>query len=88
VAEVSIYVAAAYRGQGLGGRLLAALAQESEAHGIWTLQAGIFAGNSASIMLHQRAGFRLVGRRERIGRRGGQWHDTVLMERRSEVVGL
>jgi phosphinothricin acetyltransferase len=88
VAEVSIYVAEAHRGQGLGRRLLAALIGESEAHGIWTLQAGIFPENRASIALHKRLGFREVGVRERIGQREGRWRDTVLLERRSLVVGI
>jgi L-amino acid N-acyltransferase YncA len=88
VAEVSVYVAQAHRGAGLGRRLLAALVAESEAHGIWTLQAGIFPENRASLGLHARLGFRQVGRRERIGQSGGRWRDTVLMERRSEVVGI
>jgi L-amino acid N-acyltransferase YncA len=88
VAEVSIYVAQPYRGQGLGRSLLTALVFDSEAHGIWTLQAGIFASNDASIALHRRAGFRMIGLRERIAQRDGRWRDTVLMERRSEVVGL
>jgi phosphinothricin acetyltransferase len=87
VAEVSIYVAEVQRGKGLGARLLAALTRESESHGIWTLQAGIFVENQASILLHEKLGFRQIGRRERIGRRDGQWRDTVLMERRSEVTG-
>lgn len=88
VAEVSIYVAQAHRGQRLGRRLLAALIEESEAHGIWTLQAGIFPENLASIALHLRQGFRRVGVRERIGQRDGRWRDTVLLERRSTTVGL
>jgi L-amino acid N-acyltransferase YncA len=88
VAEVSIYVAAAYRGKGVGRRLLDALIAESERNGIWTLQAGIFPENRASLALHERAGFRVVGRRERIGQRGGQWRDTVLLERRSKTVGI
>ena len=87
VAEVSVYVAGAYRHQGLGRRLLAALVVESEALGIWTLQASIFPENRASICLHERLGFRAVGRRERIGQLHGRWRDTVLMERRSPVVG-
>ncbi len=88
LAEVSIYVAEEARGQGIGRRLLAALVEASEQNGIWTLQAGIFPENAASIQLHQQAGFRTVGRRERIGRMDGRWRDTVLMERRSAVVGV
>ena len=88
VAEVSIYVAGRYRGCGVGGRLMARLIAESEAEGIWTLQAGIFPENRASIALHERAGFRIVGRRERLGQMNGQWRDVLLMERRSAVAGL
>jgi phosphinothricin acetyltransferase len=88
VAEVSVYVAEAQRGRGLGTRLLAALIEESEAHGIWTLQAAIFPENRASIGLHERLGFRQVGVRQRIGQRDGRWRDTVLLERRSKVVGV
>ncbi|UOQ72127.1 GNAT family N-acetyltransferase [Hymenobacter cellulosilyticus] len=87
VGEVSVYVAADARGQGVGRQLLAALVAESEAQGMWTLQAGIFPENTASIRLHEAAGFRLVGRREKIGQLGGIWRDTVLLERRSSVVG-
>jgi phosphinothricin acetyltransferase len=87
VAEVSVYVADAARGQGLGRLLLAALVAESEKHGIWTLQAGIFPENTASIRLHEALGFRVLGRRERIGMLGGVWRDTLLLERRSAVVG-
>lgn len=87
VAEVSVYVAAAARGRGVGRALLAALIAESEQNGLWTLQAGIFPENTASVRLHEAAGFRQVGRRERIGQRRGVWHDTLLLERRSTVVG-
>ncbi len=87
VAEVSIYVAESARGRGVGRELMARLIAESEADGIWTLQAGIFPENTASIGLHERAGFRVVGRRERIGQMAGRWRDVVLMERRSRVVG-
>jgi L-amino acid N-acyltransferase YncA len=86
VAEVSIYVAESARGRGVGRELMARLVAESEAAGIWTLQAGIFPENTASIGLHERAGFRVVGRRERIGQMNGRWRDVVLMERRSAVV--
>jgi len=87
VAEVSVYVGAEFRGRGLGRALLEALIRESEANGVWTLQAGIFPENSASVALHTACGFRLVGRRERIGKLRGRWRDTVLLERRSSVVG-
>jgi phosphinothricin acetyltransferase len=66
----------------------AKLIDESERNGIWTLQAGILAENAASVRLHEKAGFRVVGRRERIGGMGGVWRDTVLMERRSATVGV
>jgi phosphinothricin acetyltransferase len=88
VAEVTIYVAGRARGQRLGLTLLGELIRAAEAAGVWTLQAGIFPENTASIALHTRLGFREVGRRERIGRRDGRWRDTVLMERRSATVGL
>jgi L-amino acid N-acyltransferase YncA len=88
VAEVSIYIEEQAQGRGIGRQLLAALIAESEKNGIWTLQAGILAENAVSIRLHQRAGFRVVGRREKIGCRDGLWRDTVLMERRSSVAGV
>ncbi|AII53730.1 GNAT family N-acetyltransferase [Hymenobacter sp. APR13] len=88
VGEVSVYVAAEARGQGVGRQLLAALVAESEAHNMWTLQAGIFPENEASVRLHEAAGFRVVGRRERIGQQRGHWRDTLLLERRSITVGV
>lgn len=87
VAEVSVYVAENARGRGVGKALLEGLIEQSEQHGIWTLQAGIFPENVASIRLHESCGFRVVGRRERIAMLHNVWRDTVLMERRSEVVG-
>jgi len=87
VAEVSVYVAARCRGRGVGRRLLAALIAASERLDIWTLQAVVFPENPASVALHERAGFRLVGRRERIARLSGAWRDTLLLERRSPTVG-
>ena len=87
VAEVSVYVAAAARGKGVGKSLLNALIQESEANGIWTLQAGIFPENAASVALHKSCGFRKVGVRRRIGKRGDTWRDVLLLERRSTTVG-
>jgi L-amino acid N-acyltransferase YncA len=88
VAEVSIYIAAEARGQGVGRQLLGALVAESEQHGLWMLQAGIFPENAASLALHASQGFRTVGRRERISQLGDQWRDTLLLERRSTVVGV
>lgn len=87
VAEVSIYVAASARGRNIGKALLQALVEESERAGIWTLQASIFPENVVSIALHKACGFREVGYRERIGQIDGGWRDTVLMERRSRIVG-
>ena len=88
VAEVSVYVAELKQGRGLGGALLRRLIEESEREGIWTLQAGIFPENIPSIELHQKCGFREVGRRERIGQLKGVWRDVMLMERRSEIAGV
>lgn len=87
VAEVSVYVAAAARGRGVGKELLKSVVQESEVNGIWTLQAGIFAENLASIALHKSCGFRKVGMRRRIGKLGEIWRDVLLLERRSRIVG-
>ena len=87
VAEVSVYVAGAHRGQGIGRALLESLIAESEKNGIWTLQAAVFPENAATIALHKRCGFREVGRRERISKLNGVWRDTVLLERRSRQTG-
>jgi L-amino acid N-acyltransferase YncA len=87
-AEVSVYVGAAFRGQGIGALLMRALIEAAEANGIWTLQAGIFPENVSSIALLRAHGFREVGRRERIGRMKGIWRDTMLLERRSETIGV
>jgi phosphinothricin acetyltransferase len=87
VAEVSVYVGADSRGLGIGKALLDALVTESEAAAVWTLQAGMFAENVASVALHEKCGFRVVGVRERLGALHGVWHDVVLMERRSPTVG-
>lgn len=88
VAEVSVYVAEKARGRGVGRLLLEALIAESERSGIWTLEAGIFPENEPSLALHQRCGFRVVGRREKLGQMEGRWRDVVLLERRSPVVGI
>lgn len=88
VAEVSVYVSEKSRGKGVGHALLQALIEEAERHGMWTLQASIFPENEASLRLHQNLGFRTVGRRERISRLNGVWRDTMILERRSNVVGV
>jgi L-amino acid N-acyltransferase YncA len=88
VAEVSVYVAECAWGKGVGTALLTALINESERNAIWTLQATILAENAISIRLHQKAGFRIVGTRERIGCLDGRWRDTVVLERRSKRVGV
>ncbi len=88
VAETSIYVAADSRGRGVGSLLLARLIAESEKQDIWTLQAGIFPENTTSIALHEKFGFRVVGRRERLGKLKGSWRDVLLLERRSQRVGI
>jgi len=87
VAEVSIYVAEAARGCGVGAKLMAELIAASEVAGIWTLQAGIFPENIASIALHTKAGFRIVGTRSHLGCMNNVWRDVVLLERRSLIVG-
>lgn len=88
VAEVSIYIAENFRGKGVGKYLLSKLIEESEAAGLWTLQSGIFSDNIASIKLHEQCGFRVIGYREKIGKKDGIWKDNIIMERRSQVVGI
>lgn len=88
VAEASVYVAEEARGQGLGTRLLEALVEASEEAGYWTLEAGILPENEASLRLFEKCGFRRVGVREGLGMQGEKWRDVVLMERRSETVGV
>lgn len=88
VAEVSIYIDARHRGQGVGTALLETIIKLSEESGFWTLQSGIIKENIASINLHKKCGFRVLGVRERLGKMSnGKWHDVVLMERRSKTVG-
>ena len=86
VVESSVYVGEGARGLGIGLMLLEQLVASTEAAGIWTIQTGIFPENEASVRLHQRAGFEVVGRRKRLGRLHGTWRDVLFMERRSELV--
>jgi phosphinothricin acetyltransferase len=88
VGEVSVYVSADARGKGIGRSLLNELIRQSEENGFWTLTAGIFPENEASLKIHMNAGFKVLGIREKIGKMNGQWRDTVLLERRSAVVGI
>ncbi|MFD2767989.1 GNAT family N-acetyltransferase [Micromonospora eburnea] len=86
VVEHSVYVDPAARGRGVARLLLDTLIASTERAGIWTIQSGVFPENTASLALHQRAGFRVVGTRERVGRHHGRWRDVVLLERRSPVI--
>lgn len=88
VAEVSVYVGSLFTKMGVGKALMEGLILESEKAGFWTLQSGIFPENKASIALHQKVGFRYIGKRERIGKRNDLWIDNLLFERRSTLVGI
>lgn len=88
VVDVSIYISDKHRGKGVGTTLLNNIIQQSEKEGYWTLQSGIIKDNLPSWMLHKKCGFREIGYRERVGRmNNGKWHDVILMERRSKLVG-
>nr|WP_024127049.1 GNAT family N-acetyltransferase [Streptomyces sp. F8]AHE39770.1 Putative phosphinothricin N-acetyltransferase [Streptomyces sp. F8] len=87
VVEHSVYVHPAARGRGIASALLRALVDSTEQAGIWTIQSGIFPENTASLAMHQRAGFRVIGTRERIGLHHGVWRDVILLERRSSLIG-
>jgi L-amino acid N-acyltransferase YncA len=86
VVEDSVYVRHGQRGQGVGHALLSTLVARAEAAGHWTIQAGVFPENLASLKLHVACGFRVVGVRERIGQLDGAWRDVVLLERRSKEI--
>lgn len=88
VAEVSVYIAQKERGKGIGKILLNELITQSEANEIWMLQSGIFSENQSSIKLHEKCGFRMVGYREKIGKKNGIWKDNILMEYRSKNIGI
>jgi L-amino acid N-acyltransferase YncA len=87
VIEHSVYVDPGHHGRGIGGALLAALIASSQDAGVWTVQSGVFPENTASLRLHERAGFRVVGVRERLACHHGRWRDVLLIERRSRVTG-
>ena len=86
VGEISIYISISARGKGIGSLLMEKMIQESEKEGFWTLQTSVFAINESSLALHQKMGFRIVGTREEIAQRDGEWRDTVIMERRSKLI--
>lgn len=87
IGEVSVYVGKDCRGRGVGKLLMQALINESETEGLWTIQSGIFPENEGSIELHKKAGFRYIGKRERVGKLDGVWKDNLLFERRSTTIG-
>lgn len=88
VGEVSVYVGDQCRGKGVGKSLMEQLILESEKAGFWTIQSGIFPENQASIKLHEKVGFRFIGKRERVGKIHGQWKDNLLFEKRSITIGI
>ncbi|WP_435624393.1 N-acetyltransferase family protein [Flagellimonas sp.] len=88
VAEVSVYIGENSRGKGVGKALLNQLVSASEEAGFWTIQSGIFPENEASIALHEKVGFRFIGKRERVAKNHGEWKDNLLFEKRSETIGI
>ncbi len=88
VAEVSVYVSEAYKGKGIGQKLFQSVIEESEKQEIWTIFASIFPENLASLKLHKKMGFREIGYREKVGQMNGVWRNTIILERRSKLVGI
>ena len=88
VAEVSVYIGENSRGKGVGKALLNQLVRASEEAGFWTIQSGIFPENEASIALHEKVGFRFIGKRERVAKNAGEWKDNLLFEKRSKTIGI
>ena len=88
VAEVSVYVDTNEGGKGIGSALMKKVIESSEAHGIWTLYSSVFAENIATVKLHEKFGFRVIGIREKIAKLDDEWRDTILLERRSKIIGV
>jgi L-amino acid N-acyltransferase YncA len=88
VAEVSVYTDTGFLGIGIGSNLMEKVIRSSEKEGIWTLVSSVFPENKATLKLHYKFGFRLIGTREKIAQLDGKWRDTVLLERRSKIVGI
>ena len=88
VAEVSIYISKDHQGKGIGKALMKKLIKESESNGICSLQSGMFSENEATVALHKSAGFRMIGHREKVGKLGNTWRNTIMMERRSKTIGI
>ena len=88
VAELSIYIDTNYLGAGIGSLLLEKVIQSSEEHGIWTLQSSVFPENTATLKLHKKFDFRIIGKRDRIAQLDGKWRNTILLERRSRLIGV
>ncbi|AXQ50879.1 GNAT family N-acetyltransferase [Lysinibacillus fusiformis] len=86
VGEISVYISSIHKGKGIASELFKVLIEESEKAGFWTLQSSIFAINTSSIQLHKKMGFRIVGTREKIAQLHGKWHDTVIMEKRNNLL--
>jgi L-amino acid N-acyltransferase YncA len=88
VSEISVYVDTSVLGKGIGSSLMHSVITSSEEHGIWTLCSSVFPENTATIKLHERFGFRVIGKREKIAQLDGTWRDTILLERRSIKIGI
>jgi phosphinothricin acetyltransferase len=88
IAEVSIYVVSNYTGKGIGSKLMERLISSSEENGIWTLFSSVFPENKATLKLHEKFDFRIIGTREKVAKHFGRWRDTIILERRSKIVGI
>ncbi len=88
VAELSVYIDNSFHGKGIGSELMEKMIVSSEAHGIWTLFSSVFPENKATLRLHEKFGFRIIGSREKIAKLDDKWRDTIILERRSKVAGI